>query len=382
MIRPMRLLQTSDWQLGLAIKQLGEQAPLAREQRFETARRTMELAKSEGVDFVVLAGDTFDSHEIDNLVVERAVEILSTVADLPVFVLPGNHDPLVAGGVWDRRAWQRRPENVILLEEAAEVTLADGSALFPCPLTQKRSGRDPTAWIPPRADADDRVRIGVAHGSLGVLPKSANFPIASDRCERAGLDHLAVGDWHGYKVVGRCAYSGTIEATSFSEKETGRVLLVEIDDDSKRVEIDARRIGSLDWTEMVPVIRDEGDLSTLRQQLDALGQLENVVLRARVRLDGDLPAALLEDLEDLRRGVEDRVFFSSWSTEIRASWDDELPTGLARELDEALDAVSKKGDPGAPFESFGDVGPEVALEARSLLRRLAAEAAGGDFDSP
>ena len=69
----------------------------------------MDLAKSEGVDFVVLAGDTFDSHEIDNLVVERAVEILSTVADLPVFVLPGNHDPLVAGGVWDRRAWLRRP---------------------------------------------------------------------------------------------------------------------------------------------------------------------------------------------------------------------------------------------------------------------------------
>jgi DNA repair exonuclease SbcCD nuclease subunit len=83
----MRFLQTSDWQLGLAIKQLGEQAPLAREQHLETARRTMDLAKSEGVDFVVLAGDTFDSHEIDNLVVERAVEILSTIADLPVFVL-------------------------------------------------------------------------------------------------------------------------------------------------------------------------------------------------------------------------------------------------------------------------------------------------------
>ena len=103
MIRPMGFLQTSDWQLGLAIKQLGEKASRAREQRLETAQRTMDLAKEEGVEFVVLAGDTFDSHEIDNLVVERAVEILSTVADRPVFVLPGNHDPLVAGGVWERR---------------------------------------------------------------------------------------------------------------------------------------------------------------------------------------------------------------------------------------------------------------------------------------
>ena len=342
MIRPMRFLQTSDWQLGLAIKQLGGKASQARERRLEAAQRAMDLAKDEAVDFVVLGGDTFDSHEIDNFVVERAVEILSTVVDRPVYVLPGNHDPLGAGGVWGRRAWQRRPENVILLDEAVEIPLAGGSVLYPCPLTQKRSRRDPTGWIPSREDGDDRIRVGVAHGSLGVMPKSANFPIASDRCERAGLDHLALGDWHGTKVVGRCAYSGTIEATSFSERETGRVLLVEIDPKSKLVKIEAPRLGSLEWRELRPVIRDEADLAALRQQLEGFAKLDSVVLRARVRLDGDLGTALLEDLEDLRRGIEQRAFFSDWTTEIEATWDDELPSGLARQLDEALAAVSKR----------------------------------------
>ena len=46
MIRPMRFLQTSDWQLGLAIKQLGGKAPQARELRLETAQRAMDLRKS------------------------------------------------------------------------------------------------------------------------------------------------------------------------------------------------------------------------------------------------------------------------------------------------------------------------------------------------
>ena len=231
-------------------------------------------------------------------------------------------------------------------------------------------------------DGDDRIRIGVAHGSLGVMPKSANFPIAADRCERAGLDHMVLGDWHGYKVVGRCAYSGTIEATSFSETETGRVLLVEIDPKSKQVEIDARRLGSLDWMEWHPVIREEGDVGALRQRLGAFARPERVVLRARVRVDGDLPAALLEDLEDLRCGIEQRVFFSIWSTDILATWDDELPTGLARELDEALAAMSEQRGPAAPFESFAGEAPEIALEARSLLRRLAAQTAGRNVDSP
>ena len=60
---------------------------------------------------------------------------------------------------------------------------------------RKRSSRDPTGWIPPREEGDDRLRIGLAHGALDILPvDTTNFPIAPDRDERSGLDHLALGE--------------------------------------------------------------------------------------------------------------------------------------------------------------------------------------------
>lgn len=381
MIRPMRFLQTSDWQLGLSLRHLGEKAPRARELRLDAAQRAMDVAREQDVDFVLVAGDTFDTHEVDNLVVEKAVEVLSSAGDRPVFVLPGNHDPLRAGGVWGRRVWHRRPENVVLLDESVEVLLPSGDVLYPCPLTQKQSRRDPTAWIPPRESGDSRLRVAVAHGSLGVAPKAANFPIAADRCAVSGLDHLALGDWHGLRLIGRCAYSGTVEATSFSEQDPGFVLVVTIDGQSRDAQIATFEVGGLRWSERNFTVRAEADLAALRRVFADLREPDQAVLRTLVRVDAEPAGPLLEELEDLRRLIAERVFAMDWRVEVTESWVDELPRGVGRSLDEGLALLAAGAEPPAPLASFSGLSPDVAARARSLLRRLAAQSAPGGVDA-
>jgi len=56
---------------------------------------------------VLLAGDMFEHHDVDEPVVRKTDAVLDSFAPIPVFVLPGNHDPLIAGGVWDRQSWRR-----------------------------------------------------------------------------------------------------------------------------------------------------------------------------------------------------------------------------------------------------------------------------------
>ena len=48
--------------------------------------------------------------------------------------------------------------------------------IFPCPLRNRNSIDDPTAWIAnhPQSDGDQTIRIGLAHGSLNLLP---NLPL-------------------------------------------------------------------------------------------------------------------------------------------------------------------------------------------------------------
>ncbi|HEY6603619.1 MAG TPA: metallophosphoesterase, partial [Xanthobacteraceae bacterium] len=55
----------------------------------------LSAARAAGADIVVLAGDTFDCHRVPPVLLERAAALISA-AGLPVVLLPGNHDPVVA----------------------------------------------------------------------------------------------------------------------------------------------------------------------------------------------------------------------------------------------------------------------------------------------
>ncbi len=100
----MKLLHSADWQLGKCFKQFGDKAGELRQMRFETLRRALQIARDRQVDAFVIAGDLFEDNEIDDSIVRSAVSVFATFTDVPVFILPGNHDPFIGpGSVWNRQ---------------------------------------------------------------------------------------------------------------------------------------------------------------------------------------------------------------------------------------------------------------------------------------
>lgn len=208
------------------------------EARFEAIERIRVEADAHDVDFIVIAGDLFDDHSVSAHVAERAFTLFEgTAIRCPVYVIPGNHDPLTPGGVWDREPWGRRdrsPKHLRLLRTPEPVAVEISGrpvTLFPCPLRYRRSVEDPTRWIAdhPRIDGDPAIRIGLAHGSLDILP---NLPlddhlIDPHAAERLGLDYLALGHWHrsldhrSADGAIRAAYSGTHEPMRFPDRGAG-----------------------------------------------------------------------------------------------------------------------------------------------------------------
>ena len=88
---------------------------------------------------------------------------------------------------------------------------------------------DPTAWIEkyPRADDEGRIRIGLAHGSLNIMPlPDDDHLIRKDAADHYGLDYLALGHWHkrffhkSSDGADRIAYSGTHEPMGFAISHT------------------------------------------------------------------------------------------------------------------------------------------------------------------
>ena len=373
----VRFLHTADWQMGMKALQAGDKAKDVRSKRYETAAKVVELAKQEEVDFVLIAGDLFEHHDVDESVVRKTVAILDGFAPMCVFVLPGNHDPLVAGGVWDRQSWLRIGNHVTLLRDSEEVQVSEHVAIFPCSLHQKQSTMDPTRWIPDRTAVDERIRIGIAHGSLDVLPERTNFPIAARRTEEAGLDYLALGDWHGFLRSGRAIYAGTMEQTGFAEKDPGNVVVAEIAHAGAEIVLVKHRTGQLNWSDHRPEIQDETDVETLRALLSEAGSLSSQLLRIAPRITAGITPAAAAALRALRAELLEDAFFTDWPEDTLAGAMDAdvvLPNGLLFDVDSDLSAILDRRIPEGPGREGASEDLSVVEEARALLRKLAMEA--------
>src|SRR6266446_8622958 len=64
-------------------------------------RAVLATARELGAQLVLLAGDTFDNHQVTSATIDRAGRALAE-AGLPVVILPGNHDPVTADSVYAR----------------------------------------------------------------------------------------------------------------------------------------------------------------------------------------------------------------------------------------------------------------------------------------
>ncbi len=298
----MRFLHTADWQIGMKAAHTGTAGARVREARIAAAHNVVARAREAGAELIVVAGDTFEDNGVDRLLVQKIVDVLSSFPG-PVLVIPGNHDPLVPGSVWEHPAWRSETAknvNVLRSEDPVEVT---GGWIFPCPLRSKHSDRDPTLAIPSR---DLRgIRIGIAHGTVeGVRQDEPDYPIARDAALRAGLDYLALGHWHSfapYEVGGaqRMAYSGTHETTKFGERASGSAVLVEIVSPGAPPTLTPMRTGTLQWVLLELESRQAGAIATVRKEIEGFRGKDGTLLEARV-------AGLLfpGDEEELRRITE------------------------------------------------------------------------------
>ena len=159
----------------------------------------------------------------------QALHAMAADPGLTWWLLPGNHDSLAAGDLWQRIA-RDAPPNVRPLVAPAPVEIAPGAWLLPAPCTQRRPGRDLTAGMADAATPAGALRIGLAHGAVQSFSEDGNPAlIPPDRAETAGLAFLALGDWHGQLRIGpRTWYAGAPEADGFKHATAPGALLVDL----------------------------------------------------------------------------------------------------------------------------------------------------------
>jgi DNA repair exonuclease SbcCD nuclease subunit len=231
----VRFIHTADLQLGMGRRFLTSEAQARfTHARIEAVRTLGCLAQAEACEFMVVGGDVFESNQVDRQTLVRALEAFADVP-VPVYLLPGNHDPLDAATLYRSPL----PANVTVLQTAGVHPVAPHVELVAAPWTSKRPLTDllgsacralPPA--PPRT-----VRIAVGHGAVDALspdrenPALISLAVLEQALADGAVHYVALGDRHSTTSVGstgRVWYSGAPEATDFDEVDPGNALVVDL----------------------------------------------------------------------------------------------------------------------------------------------------------
>ncbi|MEZ5786500.1 MAG: DNA repair exonuclease [Xanthobacteraceae bacterium] len=247
----MRFIHTADWQIGKPFLRFGAKAEALRAARLDAIEQVGRLADAEGVAHILVAGDVFDAETPSNVTVRGPLERMQNFGRINWHLLPGNHDPHRPGGVWERMGSIGFPANVRLHLSPAPVEIADGCFLLPAPLTSKAETRDLTARMDEAATPVGATRIGLAHGAIadfGAGEGDARNRIDPARAQRAGLDYLALGDWHRTQAINaRTWYAGTPEPDRHDSQNFGQALLVTVAESGAPPVVEPRRVGTYRW---------------------------------------------------------------------------------------------------------------------------------------
>lgn len=278
------LLHTADWQIGRVFSQFEpDDAAALFEARFKAVERLAALASERDVDAVVVAGDVFDAQTVTDKTIRRLFNAMQGFAGTWL-LMPGNHDAALSESVWSRaHRLGAIPSNVTCCLEPKPHTVTGKFTLLPAPLTQRHTYGDLTEWFATAPSGDGLARVGLAHGCVqGVLPDdidSAN-PIAVSRAHDAGLDYLALGDWHGTKRIDdKTWYAGTPETDRFKANDSGQALLVSIAGIGSVPSVETIRTGQFIWQQVEPQLAVASDIDELVAKLSSVGGSDVLQLR-------------------------------------------------------------------------------------------------------
>ena len=370
----MRFLHTSDWQLGMTRAFLTPEAsPRFSQARIDAIAVLGRLAAEHEAKFIVVAGDVFESSQISRETLVRTLEALKRIP-VPVFLLPGNHDPLDGASIFSTKEFRDAPDHVIVIRDQTPIPVpgAEGVEVVGSPWRTKHPNADLCAELAAALDPAPAgvTRIAVCHGQTDNLSPDASQPAIIDLAS-AGVairenrfHYLALGDRHSVTPAGdtgRVWYSGAPVATDFVEEDPNQALLVDVE--AGRCEVTPLAVGDWHFVAEHFTVNDADDVERFRTWLDELPGKERTAVKVGFTGSVNLATAgALDEVMETRRELFASLRRRERTTDLAVVPD---------ELDQ--DSVSLSGYAKATWDELlaeSEAGDETAGDALRLLYRL------------
>jgi DNA repair exonuclease SbcCD nuclease subunit len=304
----MRLVHTADVHLDMCFARAAMPARLGNRRRQslrEVFRSIVSRAGNWPADALLIAGDLFEGDRVTRDTVAFLMSEFRSIAHVPVFISPGNHDPYTPESPYATETW---PDNVTIFPspEWTSVAVKDGA------LTVHGFGFDgPESSANPfgslrLGETRGTTHVAVAHGSEKSHQPPSKEPYAPfDAADAAvdGLAYLALGHFHSFTEIPgdfgtAIYYSGAPEGHGFREPGIRHHVEVEINGSAVEVKpVASSRVIYATHTLSCDSFTSSQDL------LDAVRRATRDESRsqlARITLTGLCPPAIRSELPSIQ----------------------------------------------------------------------------------
>jgi len=382
-------IHSSDLQIGMPFKFLKRDSAIEmmKADRLDSLNSIGKEAKSRGAEFVLIAGDLFDSSLTSRPLVEKVCQSISRFP-CDVYVLAGNHEwkdsnsNILESDLFLKQA----PGNLKVLQPGIN-PISDDTEIFAVPVTGTHNQQEiidsGLSQIP---KSKNKFRILAMHGQLdSIMPLSQakiRIETIKELLDSGQVDYVALGDRHSTTnclypdlmqdvMTDRVFYSGAPEPTDFNEQHQGNILSVTINAENCVVEllpIGRWNFESIGSANSPFKLENDTNLSHLFEKWKANGGDRKIV---KLYFESYLEVSKLIELQTILEELDETYFArfyqadSNPANRVPAEVDesDKNPLGLngfVLETYNALHESARRGD-------------EVAMEALSIIHRTALE---------
>jgi DNA repair exonuclease SbcCD nuclease subunit len=274
----MRFLHTADMHLGTAFRsrsQVGRELQEALRRSFEDLATA---AIERQVDMVLIAGDLFEANRVQDISLATRAGVLTTLgrlaeAGIPIFIAPGNHDPITPAGVYRQLQWPGRAvifdslePRAVKVEKTNPPTVVHGVAH-----TSSRIGDNLVRRI--EANDDGRFHIALVHcnvqGRVGAEQEENYAPCESSDFLGRGIGYWALGHLHAPDVVVEqddpptvAAYCGCLCGLGYGDLGPRGCYFVTVGED-RTIQREFLPIGRVRWEELQIQPKPEDDVDAI-----------------------------------------------------------------------------------------------------------------------
>ena len=214
----VKILHCADLHIGAAESSLGTLAASRQAETLITFEKIINLANENSVDIMLIAGDLFNSNNVDKAFVDRVFECFNAIPNVKIVFAAGNHDPLNAESPFKKITL---PENVFVLDTNDSYVQFDSLNTRVYGKSFKEVYMQGVERFSLEADANF-INLMCIHGELRSDLGSNYNSITSDFILNSGMDYIALGHVHKRTDVSKLgntyvSYCGCPEGQGFDE---------------------------------------------------------------------------------------------------------------------------------------------------------------------